>query len=352
MKHLKLTISVFILCFFLNGMALVQNIHLQTSLSSLVLSAAKGEKLEYLYYGEKLSETDYTSFLNSKPIKHDAYPAYGLTCPTETALAVQHTDGNLSLDLVVIGTKERQEDAANITTIELKDKVYPFYVSVNFKLYPDAEVVETWTDIRHEEKKIVHLNQFSSGYLPIRRCNVWVSHLYGSWSNEGQLVQEPLEPGMLVVKNKDSVRNSHTAHPEVVFSLDGKPSENTGHVIGAALCYSGNYKLRVDTHDDEYHHFFAGINEENSAYQLKKGEVFSTPALALTFSAEGLSRNSRNFHRWARQHKNRNSKRKLKKNSHEEFYPIGFCSLMKSMADFMGKLQAGKKSSRLLTKEQ
>ena len=50
---------------------------------------------------------------------------------------------------------------------------------------------------------------------------------------------------MKVIKNKDGVRNSHTDHAEVMFSLDGRPQENTGNVIGAALCYSGNYKLRM-----------------------------------------------------------------------------------------------------------
>ena len=48
---------------------------------------------------------------------------------------------------------------------------------------------------------------------------------------------------------------------------------------------------------------FAGINEENSAYSLKKDEIFRTPELALTYSNEGLSGSSRNFHRWARLHK-------------------------------------------------
>ena len=65
-----------------------------------------------------------------------------------------------------------------------------------------------------------------------------------------------------------------------MFSLDGRPQENTGNVIGAALCYSGNYKLRIETHDDEYHHFFAGINEENSTYSLKKDELFRTQDLS------------------------------------------------------------------------
>ena len=167
-----------------------------------------------------------------------------------------------------------------MTRVSMKDKVYPFYVDVCYRAYNDVDIIETWTEIRHDEKGEVALNQFASGYLPIRRGTVWLSSLYGAWANEGRLLQEPLEPGMKVIKNKDGIRNSHTAHAEVMFSLDGRPQENTGATIGAALCYGGNYKLRVDTDESEYHHFFAGINEENSTYSLKRGETFATPALA------------------------------------------------------------------------
>ena len=107
--------------------------------------------------------------------------------------------------------------------------------------------------------------------LPIRRGDVWLSHFYGSWANEARLVEEPLTPGQKVIVNKDGTRNSHTDHGEVMFSLDGKGQENAGQVIGAALCYSGNYRLKVNTDDTEYHYFFAGINEDKSAYHLKKG---------------------------------------------------------------------------------
>ena len=73
----------------------------------------------------------------------------------------------------------------------------------------------------------------------VRRGDVWLSRLYGAWANEARLVQEPLRPGMEVIQNKDGVRNSHTAHAEVMFSLDGRPQEDNGRVIGAALCYGG-----------------------------------------------------------------------------------------------------------------
>ena len=299
-----------------------ENISLSTPNTTLVLSAEKGKNLKYIYYGEALTSADIESIGYAGMYNHDAYPVYGMVGAGETALAVKHSDGNMSLDMYITDVRKEKNDGKETVVIEMKDRVYPFYVNVNYEAYDDVDVIETWTEIKHNEKKPVVLNQFSSAYLPLRRGEVWMSHLYGAWANEGRLAQEPLNPGLKMIKNKDGVRNSHTAHAEVMFSLDGKPQENNGRVIGAALCYSGNYKLRVDTDESDYHHFFAGINEENSAYTLNKGEKFETPRLALSYRNEGLSGCSRNFHRWGRNYKLANGKveRKILLNSWEGVY--------------------------------
>lgn len=299
-----------------------RSILISTPKTSLLLSAPVDGELKFVYYGAKLSEVDVHTMGETEKSKLLAYPVYGLNCPSEAALAVKHSDGNMTLQLKVVKVDVLQQNKAELTTILLKDKVYPFYVKMCYKAYQDVDMIEIWSEISHQEKNAVVLNQFASAYLPVRRGNVWLSHLYGTWANEGRLVQEPLEPGMKVIKNKDGVRNSHTAHAEVMFSLDGQPQENAGRVIGAALCYSGNYKLRIDTYESDYHHFYAGINEDNSIYSLKKNELFRTPELALTYSDEGLSGTSRNFHRWARLHKlaNGTKLRKILLNSWEGVY--------------------------------
>ena len=107
------------------------------------------------------------------------------------------------------------------------------------------------------------------------------------------MVEEPFDGRVArkrAIVNKDGTRNAHTDHAEMMFSLDGKGRENEGDVIGAALCYSGNYRLKVETDDTEYHYLFAGINEDNSEYHLKKGETFTTPRLALTYITTGTER--------------------------------------------------------------
>ncbi len=297
-------------------------VRVTTQNTELVLKAEQGGEVVVQYFGGRLSDNDFANLEAAGVANHNAYPAYGFWCANEPALAVTHPDGNMSTVLRVEGVTQTVEDGAQMTRILLKDTVYPLYVTVCYKAYQDVDMIETWTEIENKAKKPVTLTRFDSGFLPIRQGDVWVSHLYGTWANEGRVAQEPLERGMKVIKNKDGTRNSHTAHAEVMFSLDGKPQENHGRVIGAALCYSGNYELRIDTGDTDWHSFFAGINPDNSHYILEPKEIFKTPELALTFSDEGLSGASRNFHRWGRNHKlaHGNELRKILLNSWEGVY--------------------------------
>ena len=285
------------------SLAAMSQVRVTTPETEMVLKADAGSELKVLYYGARLSDADVAVLEAAGAAWVDAYPAYGFHCAGEASIGVTHADGNMSTVLKVDTVSQSQEDGAQITRIRLKDTVYPFYVTVCYKAYQDVDMIETWTEIENLGKKAVTLTRFDSGHLPVRVGDVWISHLHGTWAAEGRLTQEPLERGMMVIKNKDGARNAHTDHSEVMFSLDGKPQENSGRVIGAALCYSGNYELRIDTRDTDYHEFFAGINPDNSEYILESKEVFKTPELAFTYSDEGLSGASRNLHKWGRSYK-------------------------------------------------
>ena len=282
--------------------AMADQVTVNTQGVSLVLDVENGQPAKYLYFGARLDERDKANLSVTANGRMDVYPAYGLNTPAESALALRHADGNMSTALVATGYDSRQEANATVTVIHLKDAVYPVKVDLCYRAYKDVDLIEAWSEITNEEKGTVTLTTFASAMLPIRRGNVWMSHLSGTWASEGYVNNELLTPGEFVIRNADGTRNSHTDHAEVMFSLDGKGQENVGRVIGAALVYGGNYKLKAVTDDTDYHYFFAGINEENSEYHLRKGETFTTPALALTFSNEGLSGASRNFHKWGRKY--------------------------------------------------
>ena len=313
--------------------AWAEQVVLQTKNTTMVLNVENNKQPQYVYFGTRLTDYDLQNLQSPRNGRMDAYPAYGMNCPAEAAVAMRHADGNMSTELFVSDMKKQ----GDVTKITLKDPKYPVSVMLCYKVYFEEDMIETWTEIYNGETKPVTLTQFASCALPIRRGNVWLSHFYGSWANEARLVEEPILPGEKVIKNKDGARNSHTDHAEVMFSLDGKARENSGDVIGAALCYSGNYQLKVETDDTEYHYFFAGINPDNSEYHLKKGETFTTPKVALSFSKCGLSGVSRNFHKWGRKYMlaHGDKERKILLNSWEGVY---FDINQKGMDQMMGDI--------------
>ncbi|MBQ2210927.1 MAG: alpha-galactosidase [Prevotella sp.] len=344
MKHFLTIAMAFCLA---NVTAQAEQLVIETQNTSMVLNVEVGQQPKYMYYGARLNRQE-LQHLQWPAVfgRTEAYPAHGLNTPAESALAMRHADGNLSTALVVENYEQGEvvDEGNFVTCITLKDPVYPITVTLNYKAYVKEDMIEMWTEITNGEKGTVTLTTFASAMLPIRRGDVWLSHFYGSWANEARLVEEPLTPGQKVIVNKDGTRNSHTDHGEVMFSLDGKGQENTGAVIGAALCYSGNYRLKVVTDDTDYHYFFAGINEDNSEYHLKKGETFTTPVLALSYSEKGLSGVSRNFHKWGRKYKmmHGDKERKILLNSWEGVYfdinQQGMDQMMKDIASMGGEL--------------
>lgn len=290
---------LFLMLFAFAPKMMAENLTISSRHISIVIDVTKGSAPKYVYFGTTVPGTLQVPTGG----RMEVYPAYGMDGAAEAALAVKHDDGNMTTQLIATGTDSKTDGKTMITTIHLKDKVYPLTVDLKYRTFKDVDMIECWSEITNHERGTITLNQFASAMLPIRRGNVYMSHLYGSWANEGKVAEESLAPGVFVIQNKDGIRNSHTDHAEVMFSLSGKARENSGEVIGAALCYGGNYRLKTVTDDTEYHYFFAGINEDNSAYHLKKGETFTTPALALTFSKEGLSGASRNFHKWGREYR-------------------------------------------------
>ena len=278
------------------------NVMIQTPHTTMVIKADKGQELRQAYYGDRITEAEAAQLAEAGiDLNTAAYPAFGQSDMVQLpALQVVHTDGQLVLYPTVDQVSASKEGNGTVTTITMTDKKYPVTVKVFYKTYSSCDVIETWTEISHREKEAIRLQRFDSGHLAFPQGNAWMMHYHGDWSAEFYPTTEPITQGVKTIRNSDGDRNAHIDAPEIMISLDGKPQENAGKVIGAALCWSGNFELRLNTTLNKQHHFFAGISPQASEYILEPGETFTTPRLALCMSNEGLSGVSRNFHRWAR----------------------------------------------------
>ncbi len=315
---------------------------INTANSTMVFDASEGSDLKMVYYGDRLENPQMAVDAGYQSLR--AYPAYGLIGTEEAALAAVHPDGNMTLKMVVDSWNVEKWEGGEILCVVSKDEHYPFTVKNYYRTYYDLDMIETWTEIHNGAKKTVVLTRFDSGHLPLRGGDTWISTLYGTWANEGRVNTEPLTRGVKYIRNLDGSRNSHTSHAEVMISLDGRPRENDGRIIGAALCWGGNYELRFQCNDTDYNHFFAGICPDNSEYHLEKGETFITPVLAYTFSDEGLSGASRNFHKWGRKYMlaHGNKERDILLNSWEGVYfdinEPGMAQMMEDISSMGGEL--------------
>lgn len=345
MKNLFL--SAFLCICALPAFAVIEgnNILISTPNTSMLLNGKQGEVLRFAYYGDKVEPGMINSIKGGQlSLNDEAYPVFGVNAENEPALQVTHADGNMSLDLIIESISQSAVTNAELTKIVLKDKVYPFVVTLNYKAYKNSDVIECWSEFTNNEKKAVTLYKFASAFLPVRLGDLWLTHLDGAWASEAYMTDEALTPGIKILSNRDGVRNTLGGNPSFMLSLDGKPSEGNGRVIGGALAYSGNYKIMFDISSRSRLNIFAGINEDASQYILEPKETFTTPELALTYSKEGKGGVSRSFHDYARNGKLHNglNKRDILLNSWEGVYfnvnQEGMDQMMKDFSEMGGEL--------------
>ena len=284
----------------LTALAWQGDVTIETPNTQLLLTAQEGGDLRQSYYGDKSASLQQLRDAGSDMNFH-ALPAFGTIDAVQApALQVQHTDGDLNLELRVTNYELRDEARAKIHIFTMVDKLMPFTVKVFYKAYKNVDIIETWTEISHQEKKAITLKRFDSGHLTLRQGDMWITHLHGNWAAEAEPTMEPVTLGMKTIRNTDGARNSHLDAPELLLSLDGRPQEQSGRAIGLALCWNGNFELRVNTISHKEHHIYAGICPQSSEYVLEPKEMFETPHLAMAYSVEGIGGVSRTFHNWAR----------------------------------------------------
>ena len=312
--------------------------------TSLLIKADEGKQARFQYYGTRIAENEIDGIYNAGlAYWAETYPCFGISSYGEKAFAVAHSDGNMSVDLVVEGVRQYSDEEADITEITLKDKVYPLVVKQYYKAYKGTDVISTWVEITNNAKKALTLYKFASASLPVKRADNWLTHFHGTWGAENMMEEEKLTNGQKVIANKEGIRNTQTDNPSFMLTLDGCPQEENGRVIGASLAWSGNYLMKIIA-DNSRINVIAGINEEVSHYILEPKETFVTPELAMTYSSEGKGGVSRAFHRWARVYKlnQGNKERDILLNSWEGVYfnvnQEGMDQMMKDMSAMGGEL--------------
>jgi alpha-galactosidase len=289
-----------------------QQFVIETASNALVLEANTKGELNTNYFGKKLINhaeyaniaaqykqgQEYTGVLSS------AYTTSGTKNLMEPAITVTHSDGNNSLDLRYVSDEMKRVDGnVQLLTIQLKDPVYNFNVTLFYKWYYAEDVIEQWTSIQHTEKGNVTLYKYASANLFLRANDFWLTQYHGDWAKEMQPEESKMTHGIKTMDSKLGTRANLFQPSVFMVSLNSPATENSGTVLYGGLEYSGNFRTDLELDYQNNLKIISGINNYASPYTLKPNETFTTPAFLYLLSHTGKGDASRKMQRWARTYK-------------------------------------------------
>lgn len=310
----KNCISLFGLIFFTLNLfgQTVTSIPIVTQNNVLLLQTDINGRLRTIYFGTPLENEIEYNFIsenynydeNNAGIYNSSYTPAGTWNLSEPAIQVKHADGNPSLELKYVShKKEKIDENTAITSILLKDPVYPFEVTLFYKVWIKENVIEQWTEIKHKEKKAVLLQRYSSANLYFQNKDFFLTSFQGEYLKEMQPIETKLSQGIRTVDSKLGTRAMLLQTPNFVLSFGKPASENEGTVLLGQLAWSGSFKLDFEIDSHKNLRLIAGINPFASEYSLAPNEIFKTPSLIYALSKNGTGEASRNLHDWARKHR-------------------------------------------------
>ncbi len=297
MKRICLAFTFLISC----TLIIAQNgnfIIIATEHTNLVYATGSNQHLYQLYFGKKQDDAGVYKTIKSS---REALLTAGTDNQFEPAIRMVHNDGNPSLELQYVSHNTTQQDN-NVTNtdIVLKDPVYPVEVTLHFTAYYREDIIKTWTEIRHREKKAVPITHFASSLLHADAESYWLTQFHGDWAKEVNMEESKLTSGIKIIDSKLGSRTNFYQSPFFFLSLGQPATETSGDLIAGTLAWTGNFRFLFETDNRNTLRIISGINPYASEYYLEPNQSFNTPAFIFTYSGNGKGQASRNLHRWAR----------------------------------------------------
>ena len=316
MKKTVLIIMAFVsLCAYASEKEIIR---ISTDETDLVLQVGDNNRVYQTYLGKKLL---YEEDLRNMPWSIHAasdgsvsqrgwevYSCSGNEDYFEPALAVTHADGNPTTYLYYVSSSSHAVEGGTETVIELQDDQYPVHVTLHYVAYPKENVIKTWSEISHQEKKPISLAAYASTMLYFCKDSYYLTEFSSDWAKEAQMNTQQLFYGKKIVDTKLGSRAAMHAHPLFIVGMDQPAQQRQGEVLLGTIGWTGNFRFTFEVDNVNNLRVIPSINPFASLYTLKAGEIFTTPEFIFTLSYVGTSQASRNFHDWARNYSLRDGK--------------------------------------------
>lgn len=284
--------------------------------------------LLHLYYGEKIADPDVSYLIPQVIRSHESNPPeagenriYSLCAyPQEfssndvgdyriSSIELVNSDGSYTFvgkyrSHKIYKGKYRLEtlptlfatDGEDVETLEIElfDEITGVSVTLYYGVFAEKDIITRAVKLTNGGQGAIRLQKLMSASIDFMTDDFDILHFFGHHYFERRPERHALKHGSFEI---GSTRGSsgHFHNPFAVL-CDPKADEQHGDAYGFLLMYSGNFELSAEVDGYSQTRVALGINHKQFEFKLDCGEAFEAPEALLTYSKEGFSKLSHNFH--------------------------------------------------------
>lgn len=304
-----------------------RTITIDTKNSSYQMQIDQYGFLHHLYYGKKIGDMDmsyvymdydracagnpdevYPSRVISFNTMPQEYTGYGVGDHRINSIAIVNEDGSYGADFRYVKHEIRQGkygikglpaaydngDEAETLIVTIQDKVTLLKVELLYGVFEEKDVITRAARIINEGEEELKLNKASSMSIDFPYGKWDFVHFHGKHALERQMERNALTHSVQVVQSTRGT-SSHQQNPFVIL-CDRKANEDSGSCYGFMFVYSGGFKAEAEVDQFDSTRVVMGIQDEQFSWKLRKGECFDTPEVIMSYSCEGFTTLSHNYH--------------------------------------------------------
>ena len=242
------------------------------------------------------------------------YPSLGTGDYRNIALNIKNEKGVESADLLFKSYEIRSgkyqlqglpavwadENEAQTLEIVLADENAQVEVHLLYGVLEENDVITRSVRIKNTGTGQITIEKAAAACLDFVQGDFDVLRFYGKHAMERNLERTPLGHGTIAFGSRRGT-SSHQYNPAVILAEKGT-TETAGSCYGMLFVYSGNFSCEAEKDQFNQTRLLLGLNEELFSYPLAEGETFTVPEVILSYSADGLSALSQQYHNCIRNH--------------------------------------------------
>ncbi|MCL1830465.1 MAG: alpha-galactosidase [Oscillospiraceae bacterium] len=207
-------------------------------------------------------------------------------------------DGTVGIS--TLPTAYGDKDDCMTLVVTLQDESNEVVLKLYYTVYESTDIITRRAKLTNMNENSLSARKLMSLSLDMPNKGFRFVTFDGGWIKEANMHEREISYGIYV--NSSTTGSSSNRHNPGFILAANQANESHGEVYGFNLIYSGNHYGAVELSNHDLLRIQLGINPYCFEWELEKHQVFETPEAVMSYSNEGFSGLSKQFHSFVNEH--------------------------------------------------